>query len=55
MAAYRLVTHVTCRLTVKNRDQLWNSTLGNGVLVTFSLQDDMIGIRDDIAFTCACA
>ena len=25
------MTHVTCRLTAKNRDQLRNPTLGNGV------------------------
>ena len=33
MAAYRRVfmTHVTCRLTAKNRDQLRNPTLGNQV------------------------
>jgi len=29
------MTHVTCRLTAKNRDQLRNSTLGNGVWATF--------------------
>ena len=29
------MTHVTCRLTAKNRDQLWNSTLGNRVWATF--------------------
>ena len=23
------MTHVTCRLTAKNRDRLWNPTLGN--------------------------
>jgi len=27
--------HVTCRLTAKNRDQLWNPTLGNRVRATF--------------------
>jgi len=25
------MTHVTCRLTAKSRDQLWNPTLGNPV------------------------
>ena len=39
MAAYRRVydfmTHVTCRLTVKNRDPLRNPTLGNRVWATF--------------------
>ena len=28
------MTHVTCRLTVKNRDQLRNPTLGNRVWAT---------------------
>ena len=30
------MTHVTCRLTAKNRDQLRNHTLGNRVWATFS-------------------
>ena len=30
------MTHVTCRLTVKNRDQLRNPTLGNRVWATFT-------------------
>jgi len=30
------MTHVTCRLTAKNRDQLWNPTLGNRVWATFT-------------------
>ena len=29
------MTHVTCRLTAKNRDQLQNPTLGNRVWATF--------------------
>ena len=36
MAAYRRVTHITCRLTAKNRDQLRNPTLGNRVWATFT-------------------
>jgi len=28
------MTHVTCRLTAKKRDQLWNPTLGNRVWAT---------------------
>ena len=32
----RFMTHVTCRLTTKNRDQLRNPTLGNRVLATFT-------------------
>ena len=36
MAAYRRVmTHVTCRLAAKNRDQRRNPTLGNRVWATF--------------------
>jgi len=31
------MTHVTCRLTAKNRDQLRNRTLGNRVRATFFL------------------
>ena len=31
------MTHVTCRLTAKNRDQLQNPTLGNRVRATFLL------------------
>ena len=30
------VTHVTCRLTAKNRDQLRNPTLGNRVWASFT-------------------
>jgi len=30
------MTHVTCRLTAKNRDQLQNPTLGNRVRATFT-------------------
>jgi len=30
------MTHVTCRLTAKNRDQLRNPTLGNQVWATFT-------------------
>jgi len=30
------MTHITCRLTVKNWDQLWNPTLGNRVWATFT-------------------
>jgi len=31
------MTHVTCRLTAKNRDQLRNPTLGNRVWAAFTL------------------
>ena len=30
------MTHVTCRLTAKNRDQLRNPTLGNRVWAAFT-------------------
>jgi len=30
------MTHITCRLTAKNRDQLRNPTLGNRVWATFN-------------------
>jgi len=30
-----LMTHITCRLTAKNRDQLQNPSLGNRVWATF--------------------
>jgi len=31
------MTHITCRLSAKNRDQLRNPTLGNRVWATFTL------------------
>ena len=37
------MTHVTCRLTAKNRDQLWNPTLGNRVWATFFYLYDYVG------------
>jgi len=30
------MTHITCRLTAQNRDQLRNPTLGNRVWATFT-------------------
>jgi len=37
MAAYTgFMTHVTCQLTAKNRDQLGNPTLDNRVWATFT-------------------
>ena len=38
----RFMTHVTCRLTAKNRDQLQNPTLGNRVRATFTFLVPMI-------------
>ena len=41
MAAYAwFMTHVTCRLPAKNRDQLQNRTLGNRVRATFTFLAD---------------
>jgi len=41
------MTHVTCRLTAKNRDQLRNLTLGNRVraIFTFLLSDRVYSYR----------
>jgi len=36
IAVARFITHVTCRLTAKNQDQLRNPTLGNRVWATFT-------------------
>jgi len=35
------MTHVTCRLTAKNRDQLRNPTLGNRVWATFTFYNKL--------------
>ena len=46
MAAYRWVrfmTHVTCRLTAKNRNQLRNPSLGNRVWASFTFYVSVIG------------
>ena len=37
------MTHVTCRLTAKNRDQLRNPTLGNRVWATFTFLVAKVG------------
>ena len=39
------MTHVTCRLTAKNRDKLLNSTLGNRVWATFYLFIGLCGLH----------
>jgi len=36
------MTHVTCRLTAKNRDQLRNPTIGNRVWATFTLPKNKV-------------
>ena len=39
------MTHVTCRLTAENRNQLRNPTLGNRVWVTFTFLHTVVDIR----------
>jgi len=39
------MTHVTCRLTAKNRDQLRNPTLGNRVWATFLFLYDFLSSK----------
>jgi len=48
-----LMTHVTCRLTAKNRDQLQNPMLGNRVWATFTFFRVIYEIRHEIAQTLA--
>ena len=36
-----LLPDVTCRLSAKNRDQLWNPMLGSRVLATFTIFEQM--------------
>jgi len=47
------MTHVTCRLTAKNRDQLRDPTLGNRVWATFTFfyqqHTDFIGRYPQLA------
>jgi len=47
------MTHVTCRLTAKNRDQLRNSTLGNRVWATFTFLDLYMNIAFNIFSSCS--
>jgi len=42
------MTHVTCRLTAKNRDQLRNPTLGNRVWATFTF---LLTLKCDVVST----
>jgi len=48
------MTHVTCWLTAKNRDQLRNPTLGNRVLATFTLYCALRGQHSRIREPCLC-
>jgi len=36
-----IVTHITCRLTAKNQDQLRNLTLGNRIRATVTMRKTM--------------
>jgi len=42
------MTYVTCRLTAKNQDQLWNPMLGNHILATFTFLPRWAGARRNI-------
>jgi len=46
------MTHVTCRLTAKNRDQLRNPTLDNRVWATFTF---IVSYRNDAVAGAAAA
>ena len=49
MAAYRrFMTHVTCRLTAKNGDQLRNPTLGNRVWAAFTFYSSNKAVIPDV-------
>ena len=49
------MTHVACRLTAKNRDQLRNHTLGNRVWATFTFLNSIpVAIKDDTDKTVNC-
>ena len=43
------MTHITRRLTAKNRDQLRNPTLGNRVWATFTFYVHAVRSVDDLA------
>ena len=45
------MTRVTCRLTAKNQDQLWNPALGNRVWATFTF---FMIAKMEIGLTCLC-
>ena len=44
------MTHVTCRLTAKNRDHLRNPTLSNRVLATFTFLPAPLLFEDSCIF-----
>jgi len=45
------MTHITCRLTAKNRDQLRNPTLGNRVWATFTFTMDVTRLATMVIMT----
>ena len=48
MAAYRrFMTHITCRLTAKNRDQLRNPTLCNQVWASFYNRNGKLNVNSN--------
>jgi len=38
------MTHITCRLTAKNRDQIRNPTLGNRVWASFTFTERRVAV-----------
>ena len=52
------MTHITCRLTAKNRDQLRNRTLGNRVWATFTffsyLRVEYCDVHACLSVLCVC-
>ena len=46
------MTHVTCRLTAKNRDQLRNPTLGTRVWATFFTSDGCLDVKKENIQSC---
>jgi len=42
------MTHITCRLTAKNQDQLRNPRLGNRVWATFTFLGEVVSGRSQI-------
>jgi len=47
------MTHVTCRLAAKNRDQLRNPTLGNRVRATFTFFTSRRVKRVPVKYDCS--
>ena len=47
------MTHITCRLTTKNRDQLRNPTLGDRVWATFLYKGGGGGVPKHTEYRCS--